>query len=128
MDERAHFPLDNIPPFDKWLNYIAEDGSAQRCLAPWTPDVYRTVVDARIRPVNSLSPRAKADLELYGTVDAEIISPSTWSSAPSQGLSAAFKLAKLTFKGCMSAKYSRISNIHGVFVYSIFETLATTSK
>ncbi len=80
MDEEVHLPLDDLPPFDEWVQYIAADGSGQRCVAPWTPSVYRTLADAWMSRVKRLSSDEMEDLALYEGVNApEIIHASTWS-------------------------------------------------
>ncbi len=124
LNEKVHFPLDNLPPFDEWISYIAEDGSAQTCVGPWTPDVYRTVADARVNPVKPLSLEDRADLELYQGVDAAVIQPSAWSGAAPRGLSEAYSLAKIIFTGFISGRYSRITNVSGMFDGFLFEELA----
>ncbi|KLO05610.1 hypothetical protein SCHPADRAFT_933537 [Schizopora paradoxa] len=125
MDERIHFPLDNLPPYDEWITYIAEDGSATPCILPSTPDIYRLVADERMAPVDELSPLECEDLELYEQAFPQMIDKSIWCNvATPRCLAEARKLAKITFTGFISAQYSIISNISALFYELEFEDLA----
>ncbi|KLO05611.1 hypothetical protein SCHPADRAFT_1002812 [Schizopora paradoxa] len=123
MDERVHFPLDNLPPYDEWITYLAQDGSEYSCILPSTPDMYRDLVNRRMDPIRKLTSRENEDLTLYEETRPEIIGASSWGSetAP-QWLTPARHLAKIAFTGFVSARYSIISNVK--FQELVFEDLA----
>lgn len=125
MDERIHFPLDNLPPFDEWLSYIGEDGSEASCILPSTPDLYRALAIDRLNPVKKLTDSEQADLKLYEESNSQMIDSSVWHrGAASHSLTAARNIAKVTFTGFISARYATISVISTKFDELIFEDLA----
>ncbi|KLO05612.1 hypothetical protein SCHPADRAFT_946769 [Schizopora paradoxa] len=122
MDERIHFPLDNLPHYNEWLSYIGEDGSEASCILPSTPEVYRVLAIDRLNPIKSLTSSEQADLKLYEEATPQI---SLWhGGGASHLLSSARNIAKVTFIGFISARYATISIINARYDDLILEDLA----
>ncbi len=94
-----HFRLDNLPPPDEWLSYIALDGSQEFCVAPWMPEQYRAELVAY--PVRGPSDHERKDMEYYDAMASRIekILPSEWLSPVPENLVIHEKLALLAAEG-----------------------------
>ncbi|KLO15315.1 hypothetical protein SCHPADRAFT_927242 [Schizopora paradoxa] len=114
VDYEVHFRLDNLPPADEWLSYIALDGGDQDllCITPRTPEQYRGEYVAF--PYRSLSDTEIERKHFYDSRASDIrkIHPSTWLKPVSPNLANHEKLALLAAEGFIESRYSLLTNVH----------------
>ncbi|KLO07284.1 hypothetical protein SCHPADRAFT_945405 [Schizopora paradoxa] len=125
VNDWVYFLLDSLPPYDQWVTYIAEDGARSLCILPSTPDSHRILVEERVNSISRLTFSEQADLKRYEGLHPEMIDASSWASEDvPRWLLMAQNLAKTTFTGFVSSRYSVISTISINYDDLVFQDLA----